>query len=132
MENADIWLTPLLLLPGVGLLIMSTAARYGQLQATIQQLTSGENDTQPGTIELLIQRARFFRNALSGLYTSVGLFTLASFLHGITKLALLRLGMAIVVILSFVGMISLIFASYELLRESLLSMHIIQHYQKDR
>ena len=39
MESNALWLTPLILLPGVALLIMSTSARYGQVHADFQSLS---------------------------------------------------------------------------------------------
>jgi len=44
MQNVEIWLTPLLLLPGVALLIMSTSARYGQIHAELHHLIEKRRD----------------------------------------------------------------------------------------
>ncbi|MGB5364820.1 MAG: hypothetical protein WBN14_01035 [Polyangiales bacterium] len=37
MDAELLWVAPLLLLPGVGLLVMSTAARFGQIHEEIER-----------------------------------------------------------------------------------------------
>lgn len=70
--------TPLVLLPGVALLVISTSTRYAQLHEEFHRLLVS---TEPTTVDLarhLLARARLFRNALIALYTSVCLFALGS------------------------------------------------------
>ena len=45
MESESVWLTPLILLPGVALLIISTSARYGQVHSEIHRLLLEKTET---------------------------------------------------------------------------------------
>ncbi len=38
MFNTEVWLTPLILLPGVALLLVSTSARFAAMNATFHRL----------------------------------------------------------------------------------------------
>ncbi len=65
------WLTPLVLLPGVAMLIMSTSARYGQIHQEFHRLVSERSSRYDPDTKSLMHRATLFRNALVGLYASV-------------------------------------------------------------
>jgi len=125
MQGSEIWLTPLILLPGVALMIMSTAVRFGQLKVEINQVTTSSDKGMRQHRQRLLFRARRFRNALASLYLSVGLFGLASFLTGFLKTMQLS-GLNIVIWLSFLGLISLIYATIELFREVLFAITLIE------
>ena len=43
MESVGLWLTPLVLLPGVAILLISTSARYGEIHAEFHRLL-GQSD----------------------------------------------------------------------------------------
>ena len=125
MQNADIWLAPIIILPGVCLLLISTAARAGQLHNEFRQLTKEKNKPSALLVESLFTRAQRFRNALAGLYLSVALFSLASLLYALIKMVTMN-GLLFVLLLSFLGLLSLIFAAFELFRESLISLDLVQ------
>lgn len=59
MANTEIWITPLLLLPGVALLIVSTAARFGQLQDEFHHLLDHEEQHAKIIARPLVQRAYY-------------------------------------------------------------------------
>ena len=122
MQNADIWLTPLILLPGIGLLIMSTAARFSQLLAHVPTPAQDGHDVIAKRDDHIWPRLYYFRNALASLYLSAGIFTLASLLHGLFKIAAVN-AMWLVLLLSFGGFGCLLFACYQLFRESLICLH---------
>ena len=86
MFSTEIWLTPLILLPGVALLIMSTSARFGQLDDKFHRLLRDHDEHARRLCRQLVRRAGLFRNALLGLYLSVGLFALASLLGAVVNL----------------------------------------------
>lgn len=127
MNNPEIWITPLALLPGVGLLILSTSARFGQLHSEIHHLQH-ENNSIPGH---LILRAKYFKNALSLLYISVTLFSLGALFGGLTELNA-DYFYWIVVALLCLGIIAIIVSSYYLFSESILSFKIIEEHLKNR
>ena len=125
MQNADIWLTPVIILPGVCLLLISTAARAGQLHNEFRQLTKEKNKPSAFLVQSLFTRAQRFRNALAGLYLSAALFCLASLLYALIKMVSMS-GFWFILLLSFFGLLSLIFAAFELFRESLISLDLVQ------
>lgn len=129
MFSTELWLTPLILLPGVALLIMSTAARFGQLQEELHHLLSHPDRQARIMCHGLVKRAAYYRNALASLYTGVGLFSLGSLLGGVVNLwqpeALWVVGG-----LTILGIGCIVYASSQLLRESMLSLQIIEEQRQ--
>lgn len=118
------YILPLVLLPGVALLIVSTATRYGQLHDELHRLM---DQAEVQRLAHLRQRARRFHNAISGLYLCVVLFALGSF----AGLTLELLGLPpewLVAGVTGIGCLSLLYAASQLFRESLLSLEIIEHH----
>jgi len=73
------WAGPLLVLPGVGLLIMSTSARYIRLHDEVHHVAEhGEH----GDFAQLLRRGRLFRNALVAAYLSVVFLALSGLVLG--------------------------------------------------
>ena len=128
MESAGIWITPLVLLPGVALLIMSTSVRYGQIHSEFHHLENANVEVDDKIFGHLKLRCLLFRNALVSLYVSVALFALASLLGGIT-LAWMDLSYRIIFGLTGVGIASLLYAASQLIRESVLSYEIIKTHE---
>ena len=125
MFSTEVWLTPILLLPGVALLTVSTAHRFGQLQAEFHRLLDHPDSHAQIVARSLVRRARLYRDALASLYASVGLFALGSLLGGVINLW--RPGSLWVVGgLTIAGIGAIVFSAVQLLRESLLSLHVVQ------
>jgi len=127
MESVGLWLTPLVLLPGVAILLISTSARYGEIHAEFHRLLGQRDIATEALDKCLIMRSTLFRNALVCLYTSVGLFSLASFLGGLV-VYWAAVSFWAIVILTCLGILSLVFASLQLIRESLLSLEVIREH----
>ncbi|MHC4140789.1 MAG: DUF2721 domain-containing protein [Planctomycetota bacterium] len=83
MIETEPWLTPLILLPGVALLIMSTSARFGQIHAEFHHLPDHADAHAEILSRHLVLRSALYRNALISLHASVGLFALGSLLGGL-------------------------------------------------
>lgn len=130
MDTEIIWLAPLLILPGIALLINSTSSRYATLHEEIHHWLDGRHDEGVVRRAHLLQRARMFRNALVSLYLGVFLFALASLLGAIVDF---MGGPADVVVFSIavVGVSCLGFASAEMMRESRLSLQVIESHVDD-
>jgi len=122
------WIMPLLLLPGVGLLLLSTSARYGQLHAEVHQLFEDAELGRMMTIHHLLSRARLFRYSLTSLYASSAFFAVGGIAGAV--LAILWPGLAHAVVLgaAAAGTICLLIASVLLVRESTLSLVIIESH----
>ena len=127
MNATEFWLTPLILLPGVALLIGSTSARFGQVHTEFHHLLDHPDAHARILSRNLLERCRLFRDALASLYTSVGLFSLGSLLGGVINLwrpgSLWFVGGLIII-----GIGCVVFASVQLVRESLLCLKIIQEH----
>ncbi len=71
MDVFGVLLQPVILIPGVGLLILSTAARFGQLEGPAR----GPGGPDP---DGLLRRARRFHIALIALYVAVLVLAISS------------------------------------------------------
>lgn len=121
------WATPLLLLPGVALLILSTATRFNRLHDEVHHTLHGA----PGdgaVASVLLRRARLFRNALVELYLSVTLLGLSS----VAALARAFLGVGPGAVLSTLAVLALLHASLQLAREATLALHVVQDHVTGR
>ncbi|MDX1428910.1 MAG: DUF2721 domain-containing protein [Rhodothermales bacterium] len=128
MDPLSLWLTPLILLPGVGLLIVSTSNRYNRLHDEVHDMIDHRHASVP--MDQLLIRGRLFRNALVSLYCCVALFSLASLLGVVAE----ELGAGsewIVLTLLLLGILCLSVAAMLLIRESLLSFRIIESHHGD-
>lgn len=132
MDQATSWLAPLLLLPGVALLIVSTAARSGQVHDELHHWLMGERGAKlsAGVVDHMRQRARLFRTALICLYLTVCLLALGGML-GLVTGAAPDLSVALIAIFSGVGILTLIAAAVSLARETLLSLEVIEAHLEE-
>lgn len=78
MTSEIVWLAPILILPSLGLLIVSTSARFGTLHDEIHHWLDGAHDSAVIEKAYLVARARHFRNALVVLYSGILVFICAS------------------------------------------------------
>lgn len=122
---SEVWLTPILLLPGVALLTVSTAHRFGQIQAEFHRLLDHPDRHAQIVARSLLVRARLYRDALSSLYASIGLFALGSLLGGVVNLWQPQ-SLWVVGGLTIAGIAGIVFCAVQLFRESLLSLQVVQ------
>jgi len=81
-ESGAAWATPLLLLPGVALILVATVHRFSQLQERLHEF-GPEHPSR----EFLRTRARLFHWAFIGQYAGIASFLAASLLGGVISLA---------------------------------------------
>ena len=125
MFATEVWLTPIILLPGVALLTVSTANRSGQIQAEFHRLLDHPDSHAKIVARSLLLRARLYRDALASLYASVGLFTLGSLLGGVVNLWRPE-SLWLVGGLTIAGIAAIVFSAVQLLRESLISLQVVR------
>ncbi len=130
IQPAVFWLFPLILLPGVAMIIMSTSGRYAQIHQELHHILEEQENISPLYYVDLKTRATYFRNALVALYVSVTIFAVGSIVGAILDF-LNGPSTVTVVILTCLGILCLIYASIELIRESLLSLRVIEHHLED-
>ena len=125
----EVWLTPLILLPGVALLIVSTSARFGQLHAEFHHVLEHPNSHAKLLSRNLVRRSRLFRDALASLYISVGLFALGSlvgaFVDFFWPTSVWFVGGFTIAGIGFV-----VFAAAQLFRESLICLEVIREHSE--
>ncbi len=123
----ELWLTPLILLPGVALLIGSTAQRFGQLHTEFHHLLDHYDAHAKILSRHLVLRSRLHRDALLGLYISVAVFALSSLIGGVLAIwapdhvyltGFFTLG----------GILALCYSSASLIRDTIICMHVISEH----
>lgn len=125
--STTLWLSPLILVPGVALLILSTSVRFNRLHDEIHLLGKHGED-QLDVLESLMRRGKLFRNALIALYLCVALFSLASLLGAVSEALPLASSWGTLSLL-IPGIACLVFASVVLIAESRLSFRIIEAHR---
>ena len=130
METIGFWISPLLLLPGAGLLIMSTSQRFNRLHDEIHHLLDGKSEMNKETYIHLLRRANYFRNTLVLLYISISFFAIAGLVGGITS-GLTNFSFYLTVGLTIIGIFCLAAASILLIKESTLSLQIMKIHLKE-
>lgn len=130
MNSLGVWLSPVLLMPGAALLIMSTSVRYARIHDELHHI--GQHGDRPSKAERgkFLLRATLFRNALVGLYLSVALFSLAGLLGGLTS-PWEDLSRKVVLAVTFLGILALVVGAWFLVRESIASLEVIRRHVAD-
>ena len=126
MDSYALILQPLILISGVGLLILSTTARFGQLEAQLHGIAADPEAETAILVRHLVHRGVQFRNALVSLYGSIALLTLAS-LAGAVLQADHAVALPVVTILTCIAFAGVLFAAGTLIAESLGSIEVFRH-----
>lgn len=127
MEEAASWVTPLLILPAVGLFLVSTASRYEAVHAEIHALLAEASPEAAACAAHVAQRARIFRSAMFSLYGSACALGGAGLLGALTQWHAEQVHWSSWG-LSIVGVASLVVASALLMRESAISLQIVESH----
>ena len=129
MEAIGIWLSPLLLLPGVALLILSTSNRLNRLHDEVHHQIDEKHSHSKETIDHLLMRARYFRNALVLLYSSISIFAVAGIIGGLTS-GWDEISTVLTIGLTIIGIICITAAAIILIKESSLALKIIESHTR--
>ena len=121
----ELWLTPLILLPGVALLIVSTSARFGQLHQQFHDLLDHPTGHDRILGREMLKRGKLLRDALGALYSAVGLFAVGSLLGGLVHLWHPQL-LWVTGVLTLVGIACVAFAAVQLIRDATLCLGVIR------
>ena len=130
MTEAVSWVTPLLILSGVGLLIMSTSARYEALHEEIHALLHDDSAAAGACAVHTLSRARILRNALVSLYAAASLLSASGL---IAALEAWRVGSVpwIAWGLLVLGVGCILAATAVLTRESFVSLRIVKDHVRE-
>lgn len=130
MDSIGFWLSPLLLLPGAALLILSTSNRLNRLHDEVHHQMDQEHSPSKEVIDHLLLRARYFRNALVFLYSSISIFAVAGIIGGLTS-GWDEISTILTVGLTVIGIICITAAAIILIKESSLLLKIIESHTKE-
>ncbi len=125
MDVSGAWLTPLVLLSGVALLVISTSARYGQLHQECHHVLRDAGDDWRRRARERWRRAVLSRNALVGLHAAAALLALGSRVGGLLTLWAAE-SMWLVQGFTVLGVVCLVYSAVELGREPELSLEVLQ------
>ena len=125
------WIGPLFLLPGVGLLVMSTAARYSRLHEEMHHFEEHPAIHQSVVVGTLLARARLFRDSLVALYSAAALLSSATLLGALLTNVSGSSSQLAVDGLTTGAIVCVVVACIQLVRESMRSLHVIyEHAQQ--
>jgi hypothetical protein len=130
LTESSLWITPLLILPGVALLILSTSFRFNRLHDEIDHIVFEDHASTKMLLNELLIRGTLFRNALISLYVSVAFLAVA----GLFGASLPFLGSAfswIPASISGLAVAFLVYAALLLIKESRSSLGIIEAHIED-
>lgn len=128
----EVWLTPVVLLPGIALLIVSTAQRFSRVHDEIHRLLDHDDERPADQARNLYRRAMLFRNALSALYASVAFFALGALVGGLNEYWALGV-FWIVTTFTLLGVVGLVYAAGLLMYETFFCLDIIhEHFRELR
>ncbi len=124
--SSELWIRPLFLLPGVGLLVMSTAARYSRLHEELHHVE--EHQGRHGDVMgVLFLRARLFRDSLVALYLAAAILALGPLLGGLASSRAVWQEW-IVNAATSLAVVCVLVACTQLIRESVHSLHVIREH----
>ena len=122
-----LWIVPLTFLPGIGALILSTSNRFFHVNGLIRTELKDNADNKD-YIQKLLRRSELFHGALTCLYSAIASFSIASLLANLYAHWLL--GHMTVRFISdglvLLGVVLVVMASVQLIRESFLSARILR------
>ena len=104
---------------------MSTSARFGQLHAEFHRVVEHRDAHAKILSRSLVRRSRLFRDALAGLYVSVGLFSLGSLVGAFVDF-FWPTSLWFVGSFTVAGIACVVFAAAQLFRESLICLDVIR------
>lgn len=119
------WLMPLLLIPGIALLIGAASTRYATFQQEVHHLLMDDMDINEAAGAHLRARAIYFRNALVALHLSANSLAVGSIVGAVLDLTGGISPQAVVVFFTALGVLSLVFGTGELIRESFRSQDVV-------
>ncbi len=130
MPEAAAWVTPLLLLPGVGLLLVSTSTRYDALHEEIHRLLEETGELGRGCALHCLDRARLLRTAMVSLYGAAALLAASGLLGALTHwwLGVSHWTTWVVGVAAF---ILILWASIILVRESSVSLSVVESHARE-
>lgn len=126
MNDAATWMMPFTFIPGIGLLILSTANRFHHVNTLIRGLPKEQAGSK--YLKKLMRRSRYFHNALTSQYFAMACFAVAALVGNLSQNWLEGISFFVHAgsVLTTAGVASVVFSAWQLVRESALSFRMIR------
>jgi len=119
----DSWVIPLTLLPGIGMMIMSTTNLTTAISTEINKLLAQE-ECNPALVEKKISQMSLLNVAMVCLYISAAVFAVAGLIEGIFKLRTQMHDGTLRQLLLVIGIAALVLATFLLITFSIRAVRI--------
>ena len=127
IPEAVSWIAPLLLIPGVGLLLVSSSARFEALHIEIHDLLHDSSLEAPACAGHVLGRARTLQFAMTTLYIAVMLLSSAGLLGALANWGY-EIFYGFAWLCTTLAVFSIFLASILLIRDSVTSFRIINEH----
>ncbi|MGB0522546.1 MAG: DUF2721 domain-containing protein [Flammeovirgaceae bacterium] len=125
MQEIGSWIVPLTFIPAVGLIIMSTSARFSALSTEINSMLKQEDEGSAKLFQKQMKRSRLFNNALVSLYVAVACFSLGALFGGLGE-HIPHFSYWSLMISICLGVLCMVYASIQLIVESIITRQVIE------
>lgn len=78
VSNEAVWFTPIILLPGIALFLISTSQRFSMITMDIKNLKMDDQETDYPKKKILLMRAKILGYTMNCLYLSLIFFCLSA------------------------------------------------------
>lgn len=129
MTEFDSWIIPFTFIPGVGMLVLSTANRLQNVSTLIREIIQSQHHIYEDNLTILLKRTQLFHRSLVCFYAAIGLLAIAA-LIGSFDLLSLEGNISTVNIITIGGIIGVIFGSIQLIQESIIASRLILYCEK--
>lgn len=124
------WATPLLVLPGVGLLLISTSARFESIHTEIHALLRHDDAGVADCARDTAARSRLLVSAMISLYIAASCLAVSALLGALDAGTAGDFSIASRVLLAS-GVVALVFATFILVMESLFTARVVRKHARE-
>jgi hypothetical protein len=121
-------LVPITIIPAVGLLILSTSARFIHVNDVISKFTKEECNEHKIKVRRELKRANYLRNSLISSYVSIAIFLLGTILTYLSLIFTSNYSQTILIISLFIGVLFVFIAVFNLIVESALNFRLLESH----
>lgn len=131
MVELESWIIPFTFIPGVGMLVLSTANRLYNVTTLIREIIQSQRHMYEHDLSTLVKRTQLFHRALICFYAAVGLLGCAA-LFGSFHAFITVAEISMVKTITTGGIICVVIGSVQLIRESIISSRLIIDCKRTR
>ena len=131
MIELESWIIPFTFIPGVGMLVLSTANRLYNVTTLIREIIQSQHHMYEHDLSTLVKRTQLFHRALICFYAAVGLLACAA-LIGSFHISITVAEISMVKTITTGGIICVVIGSVQLIRESIIASRLIIDCKRTR